>query len=140
MRYMLDTNIFLFMVGDRSRLSHHVEKIVFDPYDTLCMSIESVREIIIKQREKDFEGKRWPDANTLIHDIQNTFAISILPTDLNVMRTLFSLKLNTAQEHRDPFDHIIISHAITCRTPLISSDHKFPFYTAQGLNLIYNKI
>ena len=33
-------------------------------------------------------------------------------------------------------DHIIISHAITERLPLISSDLKFPFYRKQGLDLI----
>jgi PIN domain nuclease of toxin-antitoxin system len=35
-----------------------------------------------------------------------------------------------------PSDHIIISHAITERLPLISSDLKFPFYRKQGLDLI----
>ena len=35
-----------------------------------------------------------------------------------------------------PSDHIIISHAITERLTLISSDTKFPFYRNQGLNLI----
>ncbi len=33
-------------------------------------------------------------------------------------------------------DHIIISHAITERMTLISSDTKFPFYRNQGLELI----
>jgi hypothetical protein len=28
--------------------------------------------------------------------------------------------------------------AITMRLPLISSDHKFPWYRKQGLDLIYN--
>ena len=138
MRYMLDTNIFLFMVGDRSRLSRQVEDIVLDMDDSLCLSIESVREIIIKQREKDFKGKRWPSADALIHDIRDIFGIDILPTDLNVMRTLFSLRINTFQDHRDPFDHLIISHAITCKMPLISADHKFPFYRQQGLVLVEN--
>lgn len=138
MRYMLDTNIFLFMVGNRNRLSHHVSDIVWDPANSLCLSIESVREIIVKQREKDFEGKRWNSADTLIRDITEDYFISILPTDLNVMRTLFSLRINTFQDHRDPFDHLIISHAITCKMPLISADHKFPFYRQQGLVLVEN--
>lgn len=138
MRYMLDTNIFLFMVGNRNRLSHHVSDIVWDPANSLGLSIESVREIIVKQREKDFEGKRWNSADTLIRDITEDYFISILPTDLNVMRTLFSLRINTFQDHRDPFDHLIISHAITCKMPLISADHKFPFYRQQGLVLVEN--
>lgn len=39
-------------------------------------------------------------------------------------------------DHRDPSDHIIISHAITERMALMSSDTKFPFYRNQGLELI----
>ena len=31
---------------------------------------------------------------------------------------------------------VIIAHAITERMPLLSSDLKFPFYRAQGLDLI----
>ena len=31
------------------------------------------------------------------------------------------------------------AHAMTLKVPLISSDHKFPFYMKQGLDLIYNK-
>jgi PIN domain nuclease of toxin-antitoxin system len=138
MRYMLDTNIFLFMAIDRNRLSDHVRDILYDWNDTLCMSMESVREIIIKQRNHDFDGHRWATADALLRDITDTFQIDILPVDLNVLRTLFSLRLNTEQEHNDPFDHIIISHAITCRLPLISSDGKFPFYRQQGLRLVEN--
>ena len=135
---MLDTNIFLFLVGNKKELSHHVWDIVMDPGNSLCMSIESVREIIIKQREKDFEGRRWNTVDALLRDIKEDYFISILPTDLNVMRTLFSLRINTFQDHRDPFDHLIISHAMTCKIPLISADHKFPFYRQQGLMLVEN--
>ena len=136
MRYMLDTNIFLFMANDRKRLSKHVENIVFSLDDSLCVSMESVREIIIKQRNKDFYGKRWPTADALISDILQKYQIDILPVDLNVMRTLFDLR--PGPDHHDPFDHIIIAHAMTCRMPLVSADEKFPFYRNQGLNLVEN--
>lgn len=134
MRYMLDTNIFLFMVNKSRRLSKPVESIVYDWSNSLCMSMESVREIIIKQREKDFNGRRWNTIDSLIGCIQDEFMIDILPVDLNVMRTLFALR--PGPDHHDPFDHIIISQAITCRLPLISADEKFPYYRPQGLRLV----
>ena len=134
MRYILDTNIFLFMANRRDRLSRPVENIVTDLSNSLCMSIESVREIIIKQREKDFYGKRWQTADALIRDITDVYMIDILPVDLNVMRTLFALR--PGPDHHDPFDHIIIAQAITCRLPLISADEKFPYYRPQGLRLV----
>ena len=36
----------------------------------------------------------------------------------------------------DPSDHVIISHAITERIALLSSDTRFWFYRDQGLDLI----
>jgi PIN domain nuclease of toxin-antitoxin system len=41
--------------------------------------------------------------------------------------------------HKDPSDHLIIAHSITEKLPLISSDQRFPYYTEQGLDLIFNK-
>jgi PIN domain nuclease of toxin-antitoxin system len=49
------------------------------------------------------------------------------------------LNINETQEHNDPSDHIIISHAITNRMALISADTRFPWYRNQGLELIENK-
>ena len=53
--------------------------------------------------------------------------------------TYSKLQLNKAQEHYDPSDHLIISHALTNRLTLISADGKFPFYRNQGLDLIENR-
>lgn len=55
------------------------------------------------------------------------------------MRTYARLQLNKAMDHKDPSDHVIISHAITERIPLISSDRKFDFYRNQGLDFIKNE-
>jgi PIN domain nuclease of toxin-antitoxin system len=44
----------------------------------------------------------------------------------------------TVQDHKDPFDHIIIAQAISHKMTLVSSDTKFPFYRKQGLRLIEN--
>ena len=74
-----------------------------------------------------------------IDSIQKDYGIRILQVDMEVMRTMSKLTINEAQEHYDPSDHVIISHAITLKLPLISSDSKFPFYRAQGLDLIYNE-
>jgi PIN domain nuclease of toxin-antitoxin system len=54
------------------------------------------------------------------------------------MKTYSKLSINRIDDHKDPSDHVIISHAITNKIPLISSDGRFPFYTNQGLDLIYN--
>ena len=60
------------------------------------------------------------DVESIIQDYSNTLHIS-------------------AESVKEPSDHVIISHAITNKLPLISSDHRFPYYTEQGLDLIFNK-
>ncbi|MBR1546426.1 MAG: hypothetical protein IJ633_06500 [Prevotella sp.] len=55
------------------------------------------------------------------------------------METFSRLRVNSAQGHKDPSDHVIISHAITEKLPLVSSDTRFPFYKKQGLDLILNE-
>ena len=62
---------------------------------------------------------------------------TILPLNVEHMLTYSDLELNVAQKHKDPSDHVIISHAITERLTLVSSDGKFEFYRKQGLDFIY---
>jgi len=71
--------------------------------------------------------------------IQNDYYIEILPLKEEHMKTYSELEINTAQDHKDPSDHVIIAHAITEHLPLITEDSKFAFYKRQGLDLILNK-
>jgi tRNA(fMet)-specific endonuclease VapC len=48
-------------------------------------------------------------------------------------------KLKIAEGHNDPFDHSIISHAITDKLILVSSDKQFENYRKQNLNFAFNK-
>ena len=41
------------------------------------------------------------------------------------MRHYANLRINMAQDHKDPSDHVIIAHAITEKMPLIYDDGKF---------------
>ena len=75
----------------------------------------------------------------MVDSIRKDYFINILPLKEEQMRTYANLRLNTAQDHNDPSDHVIIAHAITNRIPLISDDGKFDFYRNQGLELIVNK-
>lgn len=138
MRILIDTCIFLFMVSDDSRLSRGVASILSD-YDTeVCMSMESVKELIVAYRNKNVVAKRWDSAEAMLNSITEEYFITILPVGFETMKTYARLRLNVAEEHNDPSDHVIISQAMTHNLPLISSDRKFRFYTRQGLDLIYN--
>jgi PIN domain nuclease of toxin-antitoxin system len=139
MRYLIDTNIFVYIAQDYSSLSREVLDILSDYSNTLHMSAESVKELIVAYNNKGLLTKKWKTADEMVAAIEDEYYIKILPVSKEHMRTYSRLSINNIDEHKDPSDHVIISHAITNKLPLISSDRRFPFYTKQGLDLIYNE-
>ena len=139
-RYLLDTNIFTFMAtNDYDSLTHDVKEILDNYESKLLMSIESVRELIVAHRAGKLISTVFSTPLEIVDAIERDFGINIVKLDMEVMRTMAKLTINKAEEHNDPSDRLIIAHAMTLKIPLISSDHKFPFYMKQGLDLIYNK-
>ena len=139
-RFLLDTNIMVFLLSnDDDSLCRDVRSILEDYENEFLLSMESVKELLVAYRTKNLLTKIFKTSTQMIDSIQKDYGIRILQVDMEVMRTMSKLTINEAQEHYDPSDHVIISHAITLKLPLISSDSKFPFYRAQGLDLIYNE-
>ena len=139
MRYLLDTNIFIYAAIDRDQLSRDVKAILDDYDNTFYMSSESVKELIVGFNNGKLVSRFWDTAAKMVKDITNRYFIRILPVGEEHMDTYAHLTLNLAEDHRDPSDHVIIAHAITNRMPLVSSDRKFHFYKDQGLELVFNE-
>lgn len=139
MRYLIDTNIFVYLSTDMEYISKDVAALMQEPEAVLYMSAESVRELIVGYRNKGLCSKRWKSVETMVSAIENEYYIKILPLKKEHMLTYAQLDINEAQGHKDPSDHVIIAHAITEHLPLISSDTRFEFYRKQGLDLIFNR-
>jgi PIN domain nuclease of toxin-antitoxin system len=139
MRILIDTQIFIFLVQDFSSLSREVVSLLSDYANTLHMSAESVKELIVAYNNKGLLTKKWKSAEEMVTAIEDEYYIKILPVSKEHMKTYSKLSINSIDGHKDPSDHVIISHAITNKLPLISSDQRFPYYTEQGLDLIFNK-
>lgn len=139
MRYLIDTNIFVYAATDRDSLSRDVRAILEEPDTVLNISAESVRELIVAYRNKGLCSQRWKTVEQMVAAIEDEFYIQILPLKKEHMETYARMEINEAQGHKDPSDHVIIAHAITERMPLISSDTRFEFYRSQGLDLIFNE-
>ena len=135
---MLDTCVLIHLTTDQDLLSRDVYAILKDYDNTLYISAETIRELVIQFNKGKLVSKFWKTADAMIDAIKEEFMVNVLPLKEEQMRTYANLRLNTAQDHNDPSDHVIISHAITNRIPLISDDGKFEFYRNQGLELIEN--
>ncbi len=138
MRILLDTCIVLYLIQERDRLSHDVSAILSDYDNQLCVSMETVKELIVAYRRKGLGRKIWKIEEDIIDTLKDDLCIQVLSIGEEHMRTYARMTINEAQGHFDPSDHIIIAHAITERMPLVSSDHKFDFYKKQGLDYICN--
>ena len=46
MRLLIDTNIFIYMATDPDSLSHDVRTLLEDYENRICISVESVRELV----------------------------------------------------------------------------------------------
>ena len=138
MRYLLDTNIFVFLSLDPDSLSRDVLALLEDYDSQLYISTESVKELVVGFNNKGLFSKRWKTAEEMVNAIENEYYITILPVRKEHIMTYARMTLNDAQGHKDPSDHVIIAHAITEGLPLISSDTRFPFSRSQGLELIVN--
>ena len=134
MRYLIDTNIFIYLATDRELLSRDVANILGEYEKLIYISTESLRELIVHYNNKVLLRKYWKTKKDMLDSITKKYGLQILPLTPDVMNTY--AKMNTY--HNDPSDHVIISQAIAMKMPLISDDNRFPEYRNEGLELIEN--
>jgi PIN domain nuclease of toxin-antitoxin system len=136
MRYLIDTNIFIFLISDTSRISRKVQVILDDYENRFYISSESIKEIICLFHEERVRPKTWNQADDIFNTVEKLgFTISYIKKEhLKTLSAIVPL-----EGHKDHCDHLIIAHAITEKMPLISSDRKMPQYKRQGLDFIFNE-
>ena len=135
-RLMLDTCAVIDLMTDSDSLDKGFWDLIDDPENLLYISAETQKELIVNFNTRKLLPKYWNSAEEMLKAIREEIEVETLPLTEKVMFTYSRLQINEAQEHRDPSDHVIISHAISEHLTLLSSDEKFPFYRHQGLDLI----
>jgi PIN domain nuclease of toxin-antitoxin system len=139
MRYLIDTHIFIWYAKEQYKLLPNVLDILNDWENEIYVSSETLKELVLLWNKKPNIRRWWKSPLELIRDIEDGYNIQVDYLHKEHYETYSKLKINEAQEHYDPSDHLIISHAITNRMPLISADTRFPWYRNQKLELIYNR-
>ncbi|MBO4665770.1 MAG: type II toxin-antitoxin system VapC family toxin [Paludibacteraceae bacterium] len=134
MRYLIDTNIFIYAAIDNQQLNDDVVDILNDYENLIYISNESLRELIVHYNNKALLRKYWKTKDQMLKDITDKYGFQILPLTPDVMYKYGKMNLY----HNDPSDHVIIAQAITMKMPLISDDNRFPDYRKEGLELIEN--
>lgn len=122
MRYLIDTHIIVWSAKEQWRLTPSVKAILQDYENDICVSSESLKELVLLWNKKPHIKKWWKTPLDVIRAVEDECNFRVLYLHKEHYETYARLQINEAQEHYDPSDHLIIAHAITNRIPLISAD------------------
>ena len=135
MRYFIDTNVLINLIED-DFISADVDAIMNDSENVGYISSECVREYIQLLQAGSIKPKKGKDKVDVFDFIENELGLIIKYIAKEHLKTF--AKLEIVEKHKDPFDRLIIAHAITEKMPIISSDNLFKKYRKLGLELIFN--
>lgn len=116
MKLLLDSHAFIWWDENPARLGATASAACFDPANELILSAASAWEMQIKV----MLGKlvlRKPLGQVISDQVQQN-GLTILPVNLDHILRLDSLP----SHHKDPFDRLMVSQAMTEGWPIVSHD------------------
>ena len=129
---MLDTHTLLWTIGKSSELSAQIVEQITDNKNEVYVSAISLWEIALKyslgKLTLGFEIGEIPK-------YCRQMGFYLIP--LEPQEALDSLKLPKKENHKDPFDRMLIYQCIKNNYILISKDNKMNLYNVDGLNYIW---
>jgi PIN domain nuclease of toxin-antitoxin system len=132
MRYLLDTNAFLFTLVGSPRLSIKARSIIHDGENEIMVSSVTFWEISLKSGigKLVLEGVTADELPAIAEKLGFTM-IAIEPGEAS---SFYHLPRAT---HKDPFDRMLIWQALQRNIPLISCDRRFEMYLPLGLRIVW---
>lgn len=124
MRYLLDTHTLLWYLDGNEKLSERSYDIIADPDNEVLVSVASLFEIAIKVKlgKVNLKSSISEFASDLKH--KEITLINILDLHLTQYQ-----HIPLVEDHRDPFDRLIIATAVVENAAILSADQKFSYYT-----------
>ena len=123
-KYLLDTHFLLWLLLDTKQIKQNLLDIILDGKNQIFYSDISLWEIAVKMKigklSFDKEIEELPKA---LH-LQN---VENLP--LKHEHIFETLKIDVKEQHKDPFDRLIIAQAKSENLVIITNDAKFLLYS-----------
>jgi len=127
MRYLLDTAIWVWSVGQVKRLNPAAREVLADPRHELYLSAASVWEIAIKAAI----GKlRFPESPKILVP-RETARLGLRPLPVNSLHALAVCDLPVGGG--DPFDRLLVAQARIEGLTLITADREIRNYSSAVL-------
>ena len=133
MIYLIDTHAFIWSISDIKKLSNRVLEIITNIDNDIFVSVVSFWEIALKTSIKkySFEG-------IIINDLpEYARKMNFNILEMRAREACSFANLPLKDNHKDPFDRMIIWQSITEDMSLISKDKMFVQYKEDGLKLIW---
>ena len=122
MKVLLDTHVFIWLDNDPDKLSAKAAQICADSSNLLLLSLASVWEMQIKTQLGKL--KLPAPLPQIVGNQVTTNRIQLLRIELS---HIFALS-NLPQQHRDPFDRLLIAQAQTEKAILLTDDAQIARY------------
>lgn len=122
MRYLLDTNCWLWSAGYSDRLLDRTKVLMSDPDNELYFSLVSAWEVALKYAAGKLPLPETPDR--YIPRSLMKLRINTLNIDMLNVTSVYQLPMH----HKDPFDRLLITQAIQEGLTIITSDKIFAAY------------
>jgi PIN domain nuclease of toxin-antitoxin system len=122
MRYLLDTNIFLWYIAGDMKLPDNHLKIIDDLENDIWLSVASLWEITIKVSKGTLD---------IDDDLENFFKINVLDAEIGVLQIEPSHLVYLHRLpflHRAPFDRLIFAQSMIEKLAFLYTDKIFDEY------------
>ena len=134
MKYLLDTHTFLWYLLKPEKLSPKVFDIINNEDTDIYVSTTTVWEIAIK-----VQIKKLSLGNISVYHIPNVIKqLNFTAINPDIYDYVSFTDLATKENHRDPFDRMLIHTAIRNNLVVLSCDASFKQYEENGLQLLWD--
>jgi PIN domain nuclease of toxin-antitoxin system len=133
MKFLIDTHTFIWAISDYEKLSNKAKEIILDVENEIFVSTVSFWEISLKVRIGKFNLTGF-EIKKAIEYVQK---LNCKILNLEAIETSTFSELPLFENHRDPFDRMIIWQSIVNDMILISRDQMFKQYKKNRLKLIW---
>jgi PIN domain nuclease of toxin-antitoxin system len=128
-RLLLDTQVWLRLIGDEDRLSPEARSILAAPDSELYLSAAAIWEVAIKAAAGKLRYTGRPAVQIPLHIARS----GVITLAVSVEHALAAAAL--PMHHRDPFDRMMIAQAQAEELTLATIDERFKAYDVRLLTV-----
>ncbi len=130
MNILIDTHIAIWAATDDPRLSKKARDLLLDPGNNIYFSSVSAMEVSIKRKSKN--KNKADELNVTTEEFVNDciesgyFELPLNSSHIAAEETL--IWGGDGDEHRDPFDRLLLAQAKVEKYSLMTHDHMIPMF------------